>query len=73
MNDNFLNTRQAAEFLGLKPGTLEVWRCYGKGPRFGRFGRACRYRLSDLEEYANANTYRNTSETKDTPSVGNAV
>jgi predicted DNA-binding transcriptional regulator AlpA len=70
---NFLNTTQAANFLGLKPVTLEVWRCYGKGPRFARFGRAVRYRLSDLENYITASTHQHTSESADNVSVRQAV
>jgi predicted DNA-binding transcriptional regulator AlpA len=50
-----LNEKQAAEFLGINPGTLGVWRCtrrYNGGPRYLKIGRAVRYRLSDLEQFA---------------------
>lgn len=62
MHTDFIDTRQAAEFLGLKKNTLDIWRLQGKGPRFTRFGRAVRYRLSDLENFIEANTYKHTSE-----------
>jgi excisionase family DNA binding protein len=56
-----LTTPEAAEYLGLKPGTLEIWRCNGKGPNFLKLGRACRYRLEDLEEFMDKATRTSTS------------
>lgn len=44
----FLNTREAAELLGVTPKALEQMRSEGRGPRFVRVGRAVRYRRSDL-------------------------
>jgi predicted DNA-binding transcriptional regulator AlpA len=55
------DTRQAAEFLGLKPVTLEAWRCRGGGPRFVKLGHAVRYRSEDLDAYIEANIHANTS------------
>ncbi len=52
-----LNTKQAAQHLKEKgapftPGTLEVWRCLGKGPRFLRVGgRRVFYEPSALDEF----------------------
>ena len=46
-----LNTKEAAEKLGLSPGTLEVWRCLGKGPRYIKIGRRVGYDLKDLDAY----------------------
>ncbi len=51
-----VNTIKAAKFLGLRPGTLEVWRSKGRGPRFRRIGRKIYYDLIDLEAFANAQT-----------------
>ena len=34
-----LNTPEAAKHLGLRPGTLEIWRSLGKGPRYLKIGR----------------------------------
>lgn len=59
---NFLNTPQTAAFLGLKPGTLEVWRVQGKGPAFVKFGRAVRYRIADLERWIDQQARQHTSE-----------
>ena len=47
-----LNTREAAHYLGIKPGTMEVWRCHGRGPRFCKIGARVVYNVSDLEEFA---------------------
>ena len=57
-----LNTVEAAKFLALKRGTLEIWRSQGKGPRFLKLGRAVRYRKIDLEEYLEGNLRRSTSD-----------
>lgn len=46
-----LNEGDAAALLGLSPRTLSQWRWTGIGPRFHKFGRAVRYKLSDLIEY----------------------
>ncbi len=52
IKSQFLNVRQAARWLGLAVKTLESWRAAGSGPAFHRFGRALRYRRSDLENFA---------------------
>ena len=50
--DQCCDTRAAAALLGLKPSTLEAWRCAGRdGPRFLRLGRRVVYRRRDLLEY----------------------
>ena len=52
-----LTNIEAAEFLGVKPQTLEAWRCTGKVEiPFTRVGRCIRYRLSDLEHYLDQQT-----------------
>ena len=55
MQKQRLRTEEAAEFLGFSKQTLEIWRCYGKGPRYLKIGRRIFYRPQDLEEFANAN------------------
>ena len=55
MNNKRVDTPSAAKILGLKPGTLEVWRSMGRGPRFCRIGRRIFYRIEDLELFADAN------------------
>ena len=56
MQSTLLPTIPAAKYLGFKPGTLEVWRCLGRGPRYKRIGRKVFYDIHDLEEFANAVT-----------------
>lgn len=50
-NDVKKTIPEAAEYLGLRPGTLEIWRWSGKGPAYLKLGRSVRYRLSDLEAF----------------------
>jgi len=40
-----LNTHEAAAFLNLSAGTLEVWRCTGRGPKYAKLGRSGILRL----------------------------
>ncbi|MDR1083888.1 MAG: helix-turn-helix domain-containing protein [Deltaproteobacteria bacterium] len=48
-----LNTIDAAAYLGgLSPGTLEVWRSLGKGPRYLKIGRRVIYETRDLDDFA---------------------
>ena len=46
-----LNTVEAALFLGLSSGTLEVWRCLGRGPKYSKLGSRVLYEKSDLESF----------------------
>jgi len=58
--DTLLNTKEAASFLDLKPGTLAQYRWRGMGPPFikgkgaarrGIHSGAVRYRLGDLKAW----------------------
>lgn len=46
--DTMLDTEAAADVLGLRPQTLNEWRCRRVGPSFAKLGRAVRYRYADL-------------------------
>ena len=48
----FVDTREAAERLGLSPRTLETYRCTGAGPWYYRLGGCVRYTETDLEVWA---------------------
>lgn len=50
-SDILLNQDQAAEFLAVKPSTLNTWRALRKGPKYSKVGRSVRYRKSDLMEF----------------------
>ncbi len=56
-----LTTEQAAQVLGLKPTTLEIWRCRGDGPAFLKLGRAVRYRHEDLLKFIDEGRRESTS------------
>ena len=47
-----LTNVEAAAFLRLSPRTLDRWRWAQRGPTFKKIGGAVRYRLSDLERFA---------------------
>lgn len=53
-DDALVNTYEAAMFLGLRPGTLSLYRCERpeSSPPFRRIaGKNIRYRMGDLREY----------------------
>ncbi len=63
IQDNpLLNTVEAAEVVGLKPGTLNKMRMFGGGPRFVKCGGSVKYRFLDLQGWLNSRTFSNTSE-----------
>jgi hypothetical protein len=47
MSSKKLNTHEAAAFLGIKPNTLEVWRCQKKGPKYSKLGSRVMYDQQD--------------------------
>jgi predicted DNA-binding transcriptional regulator AlpA len=46
-----LRTREAAEFLGVRPATLVDWRLKGTGPMFRRLGRVVVYEAEHLNRW----------------------
>lgn len=48
--DRLLDVREAAEMLGLKPSTLYQWAYERRIPVVKLFGRALRFRMSDLQK-----------------------
>ncbi len=60
--DDLLSTADAAEFLHVKAGTLEVWRSSGRyGLKFLKIGRCVRYRRADLESWLASREASSTS------------
>jgi len=53
MADDLMTADAAAAYLGLRAGTLAVWRCTGRyGLPFVRVGaKAIRYRKTDLDRF----------------------
>lgn len=58
----FLNTKEAAAFLGLKPNTLEKMRVYGGGPEYRKHGRYVRYHIDDLNAWSELRKRSSTSD-----------
>ncbi|MCD7984832.1 MAG: helix-turn-helix domain-containing protein [Desulfovibrio sp.] len=69
MNHNHIqrriNTAEAAEYLGVRPGTMEVWRSLGKGPRYIKLGARVVYEIADLDAFAASRVV----ETSDTATI----
>ena len=57
-----LTNKEAAELLGLKPNTLDIWRIQGKGPAYRKVGRLVRYSESDVISWIDAVTCTSTSD-----------
>lgn len=58
----YLDTRAAAAHLGLSPRTLDRYRVSGEGPASYKLGTRVRYRLADLEAWAESRRRRSTSD-----------
>ena len=58
----FLNTAQAAFYIGLSRRTLEKMRLTGDGPRFCKHGRYVRYHINDLDAWSEAERRSSTSD-----------
>jgi len=63
--DEALSSAQAAAMIGVRPTTLEIWRCKGKGPSFRKLGTAKQapviYARSEVEAWLNERTFTSTS------------
>lgn len=59
---NYLSTPEAAVHLGVSISWLEKTRVHGDGPVFVKFKRSVRYRIEDLDAYAEANRRQSTTE-----------
>lgn len=54
---DLLTTQEAAKFLGMSPGSLEVWRSEKRySIPYVKVGRLVRYRRSDLEAWLESRT-----------------
>ncbi len=62
MKSTLVTTPVAAEYLGVKPNTLEGWRIRGEGPCYKKIGRLVKYAVKDLDAYLEAQTRHSTSQ-----------
>lgn len=60
----YLNTQQAADYLGVSHQFLEISRCKGGGPPFIKLSRLVRYKKCDLDEWMNKHRQFNTLGSK---------
>jgi excisionase family DNA binding protein len=49
--NRLLTEDEAADYLRVRPRTLQRWRQLGRGPKFTRAGRRILYRMADLQQY----------------------
>ncbi len=60
---NLLTTEEAAAYLGVKPRSLEVWRCVKRyGIPYVKVGRLIKYRQSELDAWLASRTIGSKSE-----------
>ncbi|MCC6912750.1 MAG: helix-turn-helix domain-containing protein [Rhodospirillaceae bacterium] len=57
----YLTTKQAAEYLGLSPRTLERMRREGGGPVYRKHGRHVLYHIDDLDAWSKARARPSTA------------
>lgn len=57
-----LDESRAAALLTVEVGTLRNWRVSGRGPRFVRIGRLCRYRPQDLLAFVESGLRQSTTD-----------
>lgn len=60
--DRLLNTKEAAELLGLSGRTLEKHRTYGTGPVYRKLGGRVVYDAADLKAWADKGRRASTSD-----------
>ena len=58
----FLNQREASEFLNVNPRTLEKWRHVGGGPPFRQHGRRVAYNRAELLAWSESRRRLSTSD-----------
>jgi excisionase family DNA binding protein len=58
----FLNTAQAAYYVGLSNRTLEKMRTVGGGPKYRKHGRYVRYHIDDLDAWSVSRAKGSTSD-----------
>lgn len=67
----FLNTAQAAFYIGLSQRTLEKMRIKAAGPKFRKHGRFVRYHIDELDEWSKGQSQASRSD-KERAETGSA-
>lgn len=67
LEPKYFGTKAAAKYLGFSHKTLEKYRVCGGGPKFFKIGRYARYKLEDLDAWAEVKHCSSTSEYKTIP------
>ena len=68
-----LNTHEAAAYLGVRPNTLEIWRCKHRGPKYAKLGSRIVYDPDDLDAYFAARSISTRDTELDRLEAGNAL
>ncbi len=58
----YLDTREAAEYLRIRPATLHRWRSTGAGPAYIKLGGRVVYAQDDLDAFARAGRHTTSAE-----------
>ena len=58
----FMTVKEAAAFLQLKPCTLDLYRCEGRGPEYRKHGARVYYTKAALIEWSKNHRYQSTSK-----------
>ena len=61
-NHEFLTNKEAADFLRLKPATLDLYRCEGRGPEYRKHGARVMYSKAVLMAWSDGHRYKSTSQ-----------
>lgn len=75
MEDTWITRPELATREKLPVATLAQWGSQGKGPKYAKFGRHVRYRLSDVIAWENAqfNSRDDSVATDDSPCIDDAT
>lgn len=57
----WITRKELADRLGVSEKTAAEWASKGTGPRYARFGKHARYRVSDVEAWEEAHLVRSTA------------
>ena len=53
---DFMDENAVAATLGISKKTLQQWRFLGRGPKFVKLGRLCRYKKEEIDNHVNSRT-----------------